>query len=113
MPSHSSLKNTFIDVCVCVSQLGALVTALRGLLLKDKAWVSAALDHLRRTFLESRSEGAAGAAAAADQRRHLFGFDLGNSVGLELAPSVQQLAELLLCSQGEEVRLKKRGGSRV
>lgn len=90
-----------------VSQLAALVTALRGLLLKDKAWVSAALDHLRKTFLGERAGGRlpeGEGMAAPDQRRQLFGFDLGKSVGLELAPSVQQLAELLLCSQGEEVR---------
>lgn len=45
---------------------------------------------------------------ANDQRRQLLGFDLGRSVGLELAPSMQMLAELSLCSQGEEVREGRR-----
>lgn len=71
--------------------------------------MSAALEHLRRTL---RGECAGGRLPIEDgavlvtpeQRRRLLGFDVGKSVGLELAPSVQQLAELFLCSQGEEVR---------
>lgn len=81
--------------------------ALQALLLKDKAWVKTALAHLRSTVFGDSAGGRVpdGAVAGAnDQRRRLFGFDLGKSVGLELAPSVQMLAELLLCSQGEEVK---------
>ena len=90
-------------------QVEALVEALRGLLLKDKTWVSAALDHLRRTFMEADAGGrlpvTKGAVKVApEQRKQLLGFDLGKAVGLELVPSIQQLAELFLCSQGEEVR---------
>lgn len=88
--------------------MGALADALKALLLKDKAWVKTALGHLRTTVFGDSAGGRVPDAAAAaiggnDQRRRLFGFDLGKSVGLELAPSVQMLAELLLCSQGEEV----------
>lgn len=98
-------------------QVSSLVSALKALILRDKAWVRTALDHLRTTLFGDCAGGrvtpdAAAAAAAGvgvgvganDQRRRLFGFDLGKSVGLELAPSMQMLAELLLCSQGEEVR---------
>ena len=87
-------------------QLSALVDSLNALLLKDKAWVKKALAHLRNTVFGDSAGGRVPDAAAAggnDQRRRLFGFDLGKSVGLELAPTVQMLAELLLCSQGEEV----------
>lgn len=80
--------------------------ALKALLLKDKAWVRTALGHLRKTAFGDSAGGRVSDAAAVggnDQRRRLFGFDLGKSVGLELAPTVQMLAELLLCSQGEEV----------
>lgn len=87
--------------------MGALVDALGGLLLKDKAWVEAALDHLRRMLIGECAGGRLpedSITVPPEQRRRLFGFDLGKSVGLELVPSVQQLAELFLCSQGEEVK---------
>ena len=81
--------------------------ALEALLLKDKAWVSAALNHLRSISLGESAGGRltdTAAKMAPEQRRRLYSFDLGKSVGLELSPSIQQLAELFLCSQGEEVR---------
>lgn len=81
---------------------------LKALLLKDKAWVKTALAHLHSTVSGDFAGGRVPdgpEVGANDQRRRLFGFDLGKSVGLELAPSLQMLAELLLCSQGEEVRL--------
>lgn len=80
--------------------------ALGALRSKDKAWVSAALAHLKRIFVEDGAGGRVPEGAtviAQDMRKKLQSFDLGKRVGLELAPSVQQLAELLLCSQGEEV----------
>lgn len=90
-------------------QLGGLVESLQALLLKDKAWVRIALGLLRRAVSGDCAGGRVappdGAGIGAnDQRRQLLGFDLGRSVGLELAPSMQMLAELSLCSQGEEVR---------
>lgn len=91
--------------------------ALKALLLKDKAWVKAALSHLRNTVFGAAAGGRVPDAAVGvgiggnDQRRRLFGFDLGKSVGLELAPTVQMLAELLLCSQGEEVNRSRSGES--
>lgn len=83
------------------------MSALKALILKDKAWLRSALDHLRSTLFRDSAGGRvpdAAAVGANDQRRRLFGFDLGKSVGLELAPLMQMLAELMLCSQGEEVR---------
>lgn len=83
------------------------MNALEALLQKDKAWVKTALGHLRTTVFGDSAGGRVPHAAVVggnDQRRRLFGFDLGKSVGLEVVPSVQMLAELLLCSQGEEVR---------
>lgn len=94
------------SVFLCL-QLSALVDALTSLLLKDKAWVKTALGHLRNSTFGDSAGGRVQDAAATggnEQRRRLFGFDLGKSVGLELAPTVQMLAQLLLCSQGEEVR---------
>lgn len=96
-------------------QLVTLVDALKELLAKDKAWVSAALKHLRKTLLGvcagGRVPDGTAMAGVPEQRQRLFGFDLGKSVGLELVPSMQQLAELFLCSQGEEVsRFKDEGG---
>ena len=83
------------------------MTALEALLLKDKAWVSAALNHLRKVSLGESAGGRLTDTAAklgVEQQRRLVSFDLGKSVGLEQTPSIQQLAELFLCSQGEEVR---------
>lgn len=91
--------------------------ALKALLLKDKAWVKAALSHLRNMVFGAAAGGRVPDSAVGvgiggnDQRRRLFGFDLGKSVGLELAPTVQMLAELLLCSQGEEVNRSRSGES--
>lgn len=92
-----------------LAQVSALLTALGALLLKDKDWVSAALSHLRRVSLGESAGGRLTDTAAklgVEQQRRLLSFDFGKSVGLELAPSIQQLAELFLCSQGEEVREK-------
>lgn len=96
------------------AKVGSLLEALGALILKDKAWVSAALDHLRKTLSEPSAGGRlpvaeGGVAVAPEQRKQLFAFDLGKTVKLELVPSVQQLAELFVCSQGEEVR-GERGG---
>lgn len=81
--------------------------ALEALLLKDKAWVAAALKHLPGVSPGDSAGGRLTDTATKmppEQRRRLYSFDLGRSVGLELSPSIQQLAELFLCSQGEEVR---------
>lgn len=88
-------------------QVWSLVEALGVLLTNDKAWVSAALEHIRRTFLEPCAGGRLPESSVhvpPEQRRQLTSFDLGKCVGLELSPTVQQLGELLLCLQGEEVR---------
>lgn len=71
--------------------------------------MSAALDHLRSTLTEPSAGGRlpvaqGGVAVAPEQRKQLFAFDLGKAVKLQLVPSVQHLAELFVCSQGEEVR---------
>lgn len=87
--------------------MGALLGALEALLLKDKAWVAAALNHLPGISPGDSAGGRLTNTAAKmppEQRRRLYSFDLGRSVGLELTPSIQQLAELFLCSEGEEVR---------
>lgn len=115
-PKHSTKECIFhaflitaSDIVFFFFQLGGLVEGLQALLLKDKAWVRAALGLLRKTVCGDCAGGRVtppdGAGIGAnDQRRQLLGFDLGRSVGLELAPSIQMLAELSLCSQGEEVR---------
>lgn len=81
--------------------------ALDALRASDKAWVSAALAHLRKMFREAHAGGRVpegSVPVTQDLRRKLSSFDLGKCVGLEMAPSLQQLAELFLCSHGEEVK---------
>lgn len=87
-------------------QVRSLVDALGGLVMKDKAWVSAALKHLRSTLKGARAGGRVpdgSGAVGQEKMRHLYACDLGKSVGLELAPTFHQLAELFLCEHGEEV----------
>lgn len=84
----------------------ALVDALGALLLKDKAWVSTALEHLRKTLSGACAGGRLPEGSMhlpQEQMRHLYACDVSKSVGLELAPTIQQLAELFLCEHGEEV----------